>query len=556
MAFYRSWNAGAQVADLGAYAGPGADVLLERAATHVHPTLLPEREWQALVAFARRIPATLTDWLYLERWLTAAPVRADLIARITANGRSVLLAEAPAHAAGATIARSQAWTRLRDFARAWSAADTLLGSAVDGLWVEFDRVRRSEPEQVLASPRVFVDFTRETYLSAALDKPFEATLACGEHLTGRALDGRLTAAVQRCLAHLPPGAHLIYTGWVPAARGQSLRLCLQGLDSEVLLEYLRAIEWPGDVVRLEQEVLEPLASASKGQQPKVALLHLDLEPGPQGRLGLEFALARLPQRDGRIAELAFLDALVARGLCAPQTLAGLLCWPGRSVESLPHHLWPSQVARRLSHVKLVYDGTTLRAKAYLCVFGQALQTGTCIDGQHWLPQRQRRQSAGSVGAHVEPLGDGAEAPFDRAPARPERADAPVDTAKLDHTNPIDAGACLGMNVAEWSFNSGGRPMSMSKKEHQALDAVLERSAVDLKFRKQLLSDPRKAVQDAFGVIIPANFKVKFIEKDPGVDALVVLPNFQAQNGELSDADLEAVAGGVEPPNPTWADGMP
>lgn len=98
-------------------------------------------------------------------------------------------------------------------------------------------------------------------------------------------------------------------------------------------------------------------------------------------------------------------------------------------------------------------------------------------------------------------------------------------------------------------------MSLSKKD-QALEAVLERSAVDIKFRKQLLSDPRKAIQDAFGVIIPANFKVKFIEKDPGIDALVVLPNFQSQDGELNDSDLEAVAGGVEPPNPTWADGIP
>ncbi len=86
-------------------------------------------------------------------------------------------------------------------------------------------------------------------------------------------------------------------------------------------------------------------------------------------------------------------------------------------------------------------------------------------------------------------------------------------------------------------------MTMTVKEQQVLEAVLERSVVDYEFRQELLNNPRRAIQSALGISVPANFRVKFIEKDKNVDALVVLPNFQCKDGELSDDDLENVAGG-------------
>jgi hypothetical protein len=84
-------------------------------------------------------------------------------------------------------------------------------------------------------------------------------------------------------------------------------------------------------------------------------------------------------------------------------------------------------------------------------------------------------------------------------------------------------------------------------DDQALNAVVARAATDLAFRRQLLTDPRRAILDAFGVTIPADFRIKFIEKDSSVDALVVLPDVhrvEAEDGAVSDADLEAVSGGA------------
>jgi hypothetical protein len=94
-----------------------------------------------------------------------------------------------------------------------------------------------------------------------------------------------------------------------------------------------------------------------------------------------------------------------------------------------------------------------------------------------------------------------------------------------------------------SGRRGGGLMSMSNKEEQALQAVLERSTVDPDFRRQLLVDPRRAILERFGVSIPSSFNVKFVEKDAGVDALIVLPDFRRPDGELSDGDLESVSGG-------------
>ena len=77
---------------------------------------------------------------------------------------------------------------------------------------------------------------------------------------------------------------------------------------------------------------------------------------------------------------------------------------------------------------------------------------------------------------------------------------------------------------------------------------------DLDFRKALLVDPRKAILDGLGVHIPASFRVKFIERDKEIDALIVLPDLQRQDGELDDGDLEAVAGGGagDPTDPSAA----
>jgi hypothetical protein len=77
-----------------------------------------------------------------------------------------------------------------------------------------------------------------------------------------------------------------------------------------------------------------------------------------------------------------------------------------------------------------------------------------------------------------------------------------------------------------------------------LHEVTVRATVDLEFRRRLLAEPAKAIKEAFGVTIPAGHVLCFVEKPPGVDTLIVLPDFHHPGEELDDDDLDAVAGGT------------
>lgn len=73
--------------------------------------------------------------------------------------------------------------------------------------------------------------------------------------------------------------------------------------------------------------------------------------------------------------------------------------------------------------------------------------------------------------------------------------------------------------------------------------VVERAARDSQFRKDFMTNPRETAEREFGVAIPEGIDITVLEETPS-SVYVVLPPAQAQAGrEVSDADLEAVAGG-------------
>lgn len=73
--------------------------------------------------------------------------------------------------------------------------------------------------------------------------------------------------------------------------------------------------------------------------------------------------------------------------------------------------------------------------------------------------------------------------------------------------------------------------------------VLHKSSIDPTFRALALSDGSKAVEQLAGVTLPDGMKIRFVDNE-GAAFTLGLPPLRAQ-GELSDRDLESVAGGRE-----------
>jgi len=72
--------------------------------------------------------------------------------------------------------------------------------------------------------------------------------------------------------------------------------------------------------------------------------------------------------------------------------------------------------------------------------------------------------------------------------------------------------------------------------------VRELAASSEIFRAELLQNPSVAIAKVAGIELPENFNIRIIENDPTYTATFVLPPLIS--GELSDEDLDNVAGGV------------
>lgn len=76
----------------------------------------------------------------------------------------------------------------------------------------------------------------------------------------------------------------------------------------------------------------------------------------------------------------------------------------------------------------------------------------------------------------------------------------------------------------------------------AQEKIVAKALKDAAFRAALLKDANAAVEKELGVKLPAGLKIKVVE-DTATTVHLALPA-AAKKGELSDADLEKVAGGA------------
>jgi hypothetical protein len=87
-------------------------------------------------------------------------------------------------------------------------------------------------------------------------------------------------------------------------------------------------------------------------------------------------------------------------------------------------------------------------------------------------------------------------------------------------------------MAEWTREEANR----------TINDVAKRATKDAAFRGLALKDPVAAIAKVNPTPIPTGFKIRFVD-NAGANLTIVLPDAAPAEGELSDSQLEEVAGG-------------
>ena len=81
-------------------------------------------------------------------------------------------------------------------------------------------------------------------------------------------------------------------------------------------------------------------------------------------------------------------------------------------------------------------------------------------------------------------------------------------------------------------------------DRRVLATISARATRDAAFRRRLIEDPHSAILEATGAPVPPDLRIKFVEKDPEIDVMIVLPSVVLEDGELCEEDVAYVAGGT------------
>jgi|WetSurMetagenome_2_1015567.scaffolds.fasta_scaffold650245_1 hypothetical protein len=80
----------------------------------------------------------------------------------------------------------------------------------------------------------------------------------------------------------------------------------------------------------------------------------------------------------------------------------------------------------------------------------------------------------------------------------------------------------------------------TKKEFE--EKIIAKALKDEKFRQELYRNPKGCLEKEFGISIPGSTVINVVEEKEG-EVCIVLPAMENQEGELTEKDMESVAGG-------------
>jgi hypothetical protein len=334
-----------------------------------------------------RLPGAITDFFGFERELGTDRARADLgiCCRISHGSREVLSGRKQGWDPLSTFQEQAIWRRIGMFCKEWGNPASPLYEAVHNLWFEFD-IDGSRPPAPI--PSIFIGSYQ--LQSSAAEGGLQGMPREWAWLTNLALPILLGAEIKpavgrqasRCVNFLPLKVRVFQVGLMLARDSQAMRLCMRGIAMSQIAEYLKALEWEGDCIELEN-----LLDSLEDRVERIDLA-VDITDHVLSKIGLECYLGATEAQ-----LLAFLDHLISHRLCTSVEAEALSMWPGIVDEAMLPEAWPkdllaasrelggrlrSAFVRKLHHVKLDYrTAAPLRAKAYLGVHHKwlAVETG-------------------------------------------------------------------------------------------------------------------------------------------------------------------------------------
>ncbi|MHC5779414.1 hypothetical protein [Nostoc sp.] len=178
-----------------------------------------------------------------------------------------------------------------------------------------------------------------------------------------------------CFNSLPSHGEIFQIGVMLPRKTEcySVRLCVQGISHEEILDYLSNIGWSSSLTELSN-LLSQLS-----QFVDVIRLNFGVKDSLYPKIGLECYIDKQPKNTAKWQ--LFFDYLVKNKLCTPEKAYAILNWTGYTEEKFCPEIWPSNfaqgsalvspkmrstIARTLHHIKIVYQPhQPLQAKAYL-----------------------------------------------------------------------------------------------------------------------------------------------------------------------------------------------
>ncbi|VEP15567.1 conserved hypothetical protein [Hyella patelloides LEGE 07179] len=344
---------------------------LSAIAPHVSEALISPESFSDINYVAQTLPSAITDFFGFECRLGEKAAQADFLLSVRAaiGGREILAGYKSEPSLPAANFNHPVWKKVRNFSRHWANPVSPLYENADNIWLEFDL---DQPPPEIPIPSLF--FGVKQTEANTIDYQWVNQTAL-QLLFGRSLPSQMEQNLENCFKCLPSGAKVFQIGIMLARESEAVRICIRGIKSDRILEYLNSIGWSHEEPKLRTQIAQLSGLVDR--------IDLDIDVGNviYPKIGLECYVN--PSVSQQSQWELFLDYLVANQLCLTKKRDALLTYPGYSFEQLDSETWPTHltnvssllgagvmsfISRNIHHIKIVYQPKKpLEAKAYLSV---------------------------------------------------------------------------------------------------------------------------------------------------------------------------------------------